>query len=116
MPIMFPAPALFSTKNCWPSALEKCCASTRPTMSVPPPGGEGTTILTGLTGYSCPAVPWQKNAKRRKALAQRTQTLERLCRHQHERDHARHRTAVHPVVDRALLHQHVALPQLDGAA
>jgi hypothetical protein len=38
MPIMLPAPALFSTKNGWPSALDKCCASTRARMSVPPPG------------------------------------------------------------------------------
>jgi len=50
MPIMLPAPALFSTKNCCPNALEKCCPSTRATMSVPPPGGEGTTMRTGRAG------------------------------------------------------------------
>jgi hypothetical protein len=50
MPIMLPAPGLFSTTKGWPNALEKCCASTRARMSVPPPGGEGTITFTGRAG------------------------------------------------------------------
>src|SRR5262245_24280042 len=34
--------------------------------------------------------------------------LDRLRRNQHECDHARHAAAIHPVVDGAALHQHIA--------
>jgi len=47
---MLPAPGRFSTKNCWPMVLEKYCASTRAMMSVPPAGGDGTTMRTGRAG------------------------------------------------------------------
>ena len=50
MPIMLPAPGRFSTKNCWPIDCDKCCASTRAEMSVPPPGADGTMIFTGREG------------------------------------------------------------------
>src|SRR5262245_50924970 len=106
MPIRLPAPGLFSTKNCWPSVREKCSARTRPTISVPPAGGEGTMMRTGRDGYS-----WEKeiSEKRtiRSALAHRTLCI--LRGNEHECDHARLAAAVDPVVDRVPLHQRVAL-------
>src|SRR3954466_5818644 len=113
MPMRLPAPGLFSTKNCWPSVLEKCSASTRPTMSVPPAGGDGTMMRTGCEGYvwadACTA------AKSIRALTQRMQDLsadiDRLGRHEHERDAAGNRAAVDPIVQRRLLHEHVARAQ-----
>src|SRR3989442_4381466 len=49
-PMLPPAPARFSTTNCWPKALESSGAIARARMSVVPPGAKGTTILTGLVG------------------------------------------------------------------
>src|SRR5262245_24052810 len=40
----------------------------------------------------------------------------RLCRHQHEGDDAGRRALVHPVVDGAALHQHVAGLEVDAGA
>src|ERR1035437_933490 len=52
------APARLSTTSDCPSALESFCAVTRAIRSLPPPAGNGTTILIALTGYSCDqAVP-----------------------------------------------------------
>src|SRR5690349_443626 len=111
MPITLPAPGLFSTKNCWPNALVKCSASTRPTMSVPPAGGEGTMMRTGCVGYSwasaCPA------SRHKTKLTQRIE--HRLCRHEDEGDHARLFAIVDPVVQRRLLHEHVARAQAHRA-
>src|ERR1043165_3975307 len=108
MPNRLPAPGLFSTKNCWPSVREKCSARTRPTMSVPPAGGEGTMMRTARAGYSCAPAP--KAQSRRTRLAHRT--LRAFLGNEHECDHARRPAAVDPVVDRIPLHQRVALLQL----
>src|SRR5262245_11629805 len=122
MPIMLPAPALFSTKNGWPSALDKCCASTRARMSVPPPGGEGTITLTGRIGYSvCPQTcPQERSKVRVKSLAHCIQSppiaLHRLGGDQDERDDARIGAAVHPVVHGAALHQDIARAQMHRLA
>jgi hypothetical protein len=52
-PIVPPAPPRFSITNCWPSICESLAVSGRATVSVPPPGGNGTITLTGLLGQSC---------------------------------------------------------------
>jgi len=46
MPILPPAPPMFSMKNCMPSRSESFCTRMRPTISVAPPGGNGTMTLT----------------------------------------------------------------------
>src|SRR5215468_8022376 len=51
MPIIPPAPGLFSTMTCCPSVVASRCATKRPITSVGPPGENGTTIFTGLLGY-----------------------------------------------------------------
>src|SRR5437879_6501918 len=115
MPIMLPAPALFSTTNCCPSALDKCCASTRPMMSVPPEGGEGTTMRTARAGYSlCADACADSRTDIKKTLAHCIQ--HRPGRDKHEGDDAGLRAAVHPVVDRAALHEDIALAQVNGDA
>src|SRR5438477_4760401 len=59
------APALFSTIACWPQASVKRCASMRPSVSVTPPGGAGTTMLTVLLGNVCAAAgPVEPNASK----------------------------------------------------
>ena len=45
-----PAPGRFSTTNGCPHSLPSRSASTRATMSTPPPGGAETTILTVRLG------------------------------------------------------------------
>src|SRR5690349_19393355 len=47
------APALFSTKKVWPVCSCSLAAILRVTTSTAPPGGYGTTILTGLAGQAC---------------------------------------------------------------
>ena len=49
-PIEPPPPALFSTSTCWPKAPPSFSATMRATMSVVPPGANGTTSRTGLDG------------------------------------------------------------------
>ncbi|MNL50144.1 hypothetical protein D3C87_1731330 [compost metagenome] len=46
------APPLFSTMTLWPSSLESSAANSRPTESVLPPAGNGTTSLTGFVGQA----------------------------------------------------------------
>src|SRR3954468_5391804 len=97
-----PAPGLFSTKNCWPNLFEKCSASTRPTMSVPPAGGDGTMMRTGFAGYCWANACAAKS--RSKALAHRMQGLSadfsRLRGNEDEGDAARLAPVVDPVVNR----------------
>jgi BON domain len=47
-----PAPPLLSIRNCWPAFLAMAANSGRANASVPPPGGKGTTIVTGLPGQA----------------------------------------------------------------
>src|SRR6185436_12248534 len=122
IPIMLPAPGRFSTKNCCMKALEKCSAMTRAMMSVPPAGGEGTTMRTGRAGHVCASACVVRTAKPRAAARiarcmgrssvlrchELAGAFDRLRRHQHEGDDAWLRALVDPVVDGAALHQHVA--------
>ena len=49
-----PAPALLSTRNCWPGLSVSLAATMRAIVSLAPPGACGTMIVTGLLGYlSC---------------------------------------------------------------
>src|SRR5260221_3357336 len=110
MPIRLPAPGLFSTKNCWPSVREKCSARTRPTMSVPPAGGDGTMMRTGRDGYSdCASTDPEKINETRRNLAHCTLGI--LGGDKHERDDAGLAAAVDPVMDGVPLHQRIALLQ-----
>src|SRR5688500_11749550 len=45
------APPRLSTTNCCPTRSPIFCVRMRATMSLPPPGGHGTIIRTGFTGY-----------------------------------------------------------------
>src|SRR5687767_11115029 len=48
-----PAPGRLSTTTDWPSDSVICCAITRATISVPPPGANGMIRRTGRAGYCC---------------------------------------------------------------
>ena len=50
MPMLPPAPATFSTKNCCFSDSVSFVAISRAAMSVGPAGANGTMIFTGLLG------------------------------------------------------------------
>src|SRR5258708_3841524 len=52
---MVPAPGLFSIMTVAPRSFAISCASVRAITSVPPPGANGTTILTILSGYNAEA-------------------------------------------------------------
>src|SRR3954468_14308716 len=102
-----PAPGLFSTKNCWPKLFAKCSASTRPTMSVPPAGGDGTMMRTGRGGESaCASACPAKRDKMSHRLTDRMQNLSvsfnGLRRHEHESDDTGLGAGIHPVVQRRL--------------
>src|SRR6266480_64220 len=66
MPTAPPAPVrLMTTTGCF-SAWFMPAASGLPTMSATPPGGNGTTIVSGFDGYaSCADAPAAQNAMRR---------------------------------------------------
>src|SRR5882762_2888976 len=52
-PITPPAPPRFSTTTAWPHFCESFAATVRAVISVPPPGANGTTNVTGFAGYGC---------------------------------------------------------------
>ena len=52
VPMTPPAPPRLSTTTCLPHRSPSCVAIMRPTMSLLPPGGNGTMSRTGLAGYS----------------------------------------------------------------
>jgi hypothetical protein len=52
-PIVPVAPALLSTMNDWPKVLLSDGPMARAMASVEPPGGNGTTRVTGLAGQAC---------------------------------------------------------------
>src|SRR5579872_2438925 len=52
--ILPPAPPLFSTTTDWPQTSCKRLLMRRAVISVEPPGANGTTTRTGLTGQSAP--------------------------------------------------------------
>jgi hypothetical protein len=45
-----PAPGKFSMMNCCPSVRDMCSPTMRPVTSAPPPGANGTMIVTGRVG------------------------------------------------------------------
>src|SRR5687767_6828644 len=53
---MPPAPARFSITTAWPSASERRWLIARLTMSLGPPGGNGSTMRIGRVGYGVSAA------------------------------------------------------------
>src|SRR5262249_14465628 len=51
LPMLVPAPALFSMNTVWPHIAESFSASMRATISFGPPAATGTMIRTGFVGY-----------------------------------------------------------------
>src|SRR5262249_33868718 len=72
MPMLLPAPGLFSITICWPHTSESRLVRMRATTSVPPPGGNGTTRRTKRFGQDeAPCAPaWRAKAGARAAAAQ----------------------------------------------
>src|SRR5215471_10236867 len=62
------APPRFSTTTGWPHFSPIFCASTRPRISVVPPGAQGTIMRTGFAGYDCPAACWGGKDRRTNAV------------------------------------------------
>ena len=52
LPMLVPAPALFSMNTVWPHIAESFSASMRATISVGPPAATATMMRTGFVGYS----------------------------------------------------------------
>src|SRR5262249_6538731 len=52
VPMLLPAPGLFSMNTCWPHIAESLSASMRGTMSVGPPAATGTVMAPGLPGVA----------------------------------------------------------------
>jgi hypothetical protein len=50
VPRFAPVPALFTTMKCWPKRSDRYGAISRAIVSVLPPGGKGTTMMTGRIG------------------------------------------------------------------
>src|SRR6476660_4424643 len=55
VPIVPPAPTVFSTTNCWLRTLLMPFARMRAITSAGPPAANGTVNITGLDGKSCAA-------------------------------------------------------------
>src|SRR5262245_47762319 len=71
-----PAPARVSTKNCCPSAAERCSAMVRASTSAAPPAAKVLTMRTGRVGQSCACACAREAA--RSAVAQAKQAMARL--------------------------------------
>src|SRR3984885_13079511 len=71
-----PPPGRFSTTT-WPTRLVNSCAVIRAMVSIGPPGGNGTIILIGRSGYFCCAAtrPIAGNPIAAPAIAERTLRL-----------------------------------------
>src|ERR1700688_1218091 len=71
-----PPPGRFSTTT-WPTRLVISCAVIRAMVSIGPPGGNGTIILIGRSGYFCcaKARPMAGNPIAAPAIAERTLRL-----------------------------------------
>src|SRR4051812_4966182 len=66
-------PPLFSTTTCWPHCAESCAETMRAIASVPPPGGNGTTIRTKRAGQVCAsALPMPSASERMSAAVSRS--------------------------------------------
>jgi hypothetical protein len=55
---------LFSTTNGWPNFSCSLGATERAIMSVDPPGGKGTSSVTGFDGHDCAWAPEAAAARR----------------------------------------------------
>ncbi len=55
MPMLPPAPPMFSTTNVVPSVRPMCSPTRRATTSVGPPAANGTMTVIGLLGYCASA-------------------------------------------------------------
>ena len=62
------APALLSTMNDWPKVLLSEGPMARAMASVEPPGGNGTTSVTGLAGQACAWAPEAVAKARRRVV------------------------------------------------
>src|SRR4051812_14272613 len=65
MPIEPPAPPTVSTTTVWPSGARMYSAMMRAAVSVEPPGGKGTTSVTGFAGKVCANAAFTAKAKRK---------------------------------------------------
>ena len=68
MPMLPPAPAMFSTMNCWPRRSDSFCPISRAMTSVGPPAANGTMMRTTLFGVGlggCRTRGEQRHAQRR---------------------------------------------------
>src|SRR5215470_8383389 len=72
VPVMPPAPLVFSMITCWPSASEMPTARMRPAVSEELPAAKGTTMVTGRAGQFC------ADAALIVAMAARVQSAKRL--------------------------------------
>ncbi len=71
-----PAPGRFSTTKFWWSRTDSFSATSRPSVSALPPGGNGATIFTGRAGQSCASTPGAADsAARTPAAASRVSVL-----------------------------------------
>jgi hypothetical protein len=58
------APERFSTIICWPRVSESFAATSRPTTSTLPPGGNGETRRIDFDGYCASALVAERSAAR----------------------------------------------------
>src|SRR5215470_32880 len=70
MPVVPPAPALFSITNCWPSRCDIRSANMRASTSVLPPAANGTTTVTVFDGQTSCAQAFCAQAVCANAVAQ----------------------------------------------
>src|SRR5262249_5958713 len=55
--MLAPAPVTFSTITFWPSEVRMRSERMRASVSVGPPAGNGTMMVTGREGEACPCAP-----------------------------------------------------------
>ena len=83
MPILPPAPGLFSTTTACPSRSPRRPAMVRTTTSTPTPGGNGTMILTGRFGQPvsvCACAKGVSSAPRPTAAVRAERRVSVACR------------------------------------
>src|SRR5580692_6355672 len=64
VPTLPPAPDMFSTKKFLPVWALSCCATSRATRSVGPPGAKPTMTLTGWSGQVAAVAPMRVAARK----------------------------------------------------
>src|SRR5262249_22177863 len=73
-PRLVPAPGLFSTTACWPQMRESRSVVRRATVSVEPPGANGTTTRTGRVGQSSALALRATGGRKAETPAERDET------------------------------------------